>query len=74
MQGLGDPLWSAEVYSPDSQDLLHDLGRWESAAAARAACFQYAGEALQWTQMEDGELWARGPQWWFRVFQARALN
>ncbi|MFC4455230.1 hypothetical protein [Deinococcus sonorensis] len=60
--------WCTEVYTPDGEDLISELGEWETATAGRAACFNYANTTLNWQQLEDGEWWAKGPEWWFRVY------
>jgi len=57
----------AEVLHLDSTDVNTELGEFDSATEARAACARHEGGPLSWLQPWDGLWEAQGQERWYRV-------
>ena len=61
----------AEAYQIDTEDLIADLGHWESLRDAKAACMAHALEPLTWEQLFAGYWKASADLHWYKVIATR---
>ncbi len=61
----------AEILLLDSTDVDIELGEFESATEARAACAKHKDGVLSWTQPWEGLWEAQGLEHWYRVISRR---
>ena len=57
----------AEAYQIDTDDLVTDLGHWESKRDAQAACIVHALGLLTWEQPWSGIWEASTNAYWYKV-------
>jgi len=57
----------AEVLLLYTDELDTELGPFETATEARAACARHEGGVLAWSQLEDGIWETQGVERWYRV-------
>ncbi|MGY2892729.1 hypothetical protein [Deinococcus sp. UYEF24] len=59
--------YRAEACFIDTEDVVADLGHFETATEARSACASYEGAVLWWEQPWAGIWQAQGKRYWYRV-------
>ena len=66
--------YKAEVYQLETEELVADLGYWESEQTAQTVCTAFQRMPLFWEHPWDGMWQARSNVYWYRVIAVTGLR